>query len=137
VASKTDNAVLIANAEGKLEWANEGFTKMTGYTLEEFKKEKGKTMMEMSNNPEIKQMIDDCINKRSSVVYEVKNITKEGNEIWVQTTLTPIIENGTLKRLVAIDSDITDRKNAEEVIRQKNIERNMGLVILTHYVLKK
>jgi len=122
VASKTDNAVLIANAEGKLEWANEGFTKMSGYTLEEFKEEKGETMMEMSNNPEIKQVIDDCINKRSSVVYEVKNMTKGGNEIWVQTTLTPIIENGTFKRLVAIDTDITDRKNAEEVIRQKNID---------------
>ncbi|MBW8050421.1 MAG: PAS domain S-box protein [Cytophagales bacterium] len=122
VASKTDNAVLIANAAGKLEWANEGFAKMMGYTLEEFKKEKGETMMEMSNNPEIKQVIDNCINKKSSVVYEVKNSTKDGNEIWVQTTLTPIIENGTLKKLVAIDTDITERKNAEEIIKQKNTD---------------
>lgn len=35
VASHTTNAVILASADGKIEWVNEGFTRITGYTLPE------------------------------------------------------------------------------------------------------
>ena len=35
VASKTDNAVIITDREGKIEWVNDGFERISGYTLEE------------------------------------------------------------------------------------------------------
>ncbi len=35
VASKTDNAVIITDKEGLIEWVNDGFTRLTGYTLAE------------------------------------------------------------------------------------------------------
>ncbi|MBW8051347.1 MAG: PAS domain-containing protein [Cytophagales bacterium] len=122
VARETDNAVIIANAYGELEWVNEGFTKMTGYNLEEFVKEKGNSLTEISGNPEIKEIIDDCITNKKTVVYETHNNDKSGKEFWVQTTITPIIDNdnGKLKKLVIIDSDITEIKLAEEEIKQKN-----------------
>ena len=34
-ASRTDNAVIITDAEVRIEWVNEGFTRMTGYSSEE------------------------------------------------------------------------------------------------------
>lgn len=37
VASQTDNAVIICDRHGKIEWVNEAFTWITGYTLEEVK----------------------------------------------------------------------------------------------------
>ena len=122
VARETDNAVIIANAYGEIEWVNEGFTKMTGYNLEEFVKERGNSLTEISGNPEIKEIIDDCIANKKTVVYETRNNDKSGKEFWVQTTITPIIDNdnGKLKKLVIIDSDITEMKLAEEEIKQKN-----------------
>jgi PAS domain S-box len=35
VADKTENSVVITDNEGRIEYANNGFTRMTGYTLEE------------------------------------------------------------------------------------------------------
>jgi len=171
VASETDNAVIIADAAGNIEWVNAGFTKITGYTLEEYKKEKGENLKQVSANPEIEKLINECIETKKSVVYEMMNTTKEGREIWVQTTLTPILapvipsegegkgevvseespykrgsasieeiprsalptgqrstrndnnnNKGEVKNLVAIDSDITDRKKAEQQVIKQNEE---------------
>lgn len=35
VASRTDNAVVITDTAGRIEWVNDGFTRMTGYQLDE------------------------------------------------------------------------------------------------------
>ena len=35
VASQTTNGVIITNVQGEVEWINEGFTRLTGYTLDE------------------------------------------------------------------------------------------------------
>ena len=45
VARETANAVFIADAEGRLEWVNEGFTRMTGYTLETLRREDRKSVV--------------------------------------------------------------------------------------------
>jgi serine phosphatase RsbU (regulator of sigma subunit) len=54
-------------------------------------------------------------------VYESLNKTRDGKTIWESSTLTPIFnEQNKLKKLIIIDTDITDRKIAEEIIREKN-----------------
>jgi len=35
VASNTDNSVMITNASGEIEWVNDGFTRLTGFTSDE------------------------------------------------------------------------------------------------------
>jgi len=123
VASETDNAVYIMDGEGNLEWANEGFTKLTGYTLEEYKKEKGSNLLKLSDNPVIESVLEEIVKTKQSIIYEAKSTTKDNNEIWLQTTLTPIFGDGNkLKSLVAIDSDITEMKLAEvEIKKQKEL----------------
>ncbi|CAN0378414.1 unnamed protein product, partial [Ectocarpus sp. 4 AP-2014] len=37
VANETDNSVVITDAQGKIEYINPGFTKLTGYTFDEVK----------------------------------------------------------------------------------------------------
>lgn len=120
VASKTDNAVVIANSDGELEWVNEGFKRMHGFSLDEFKNAIGSNVFTASSNPDIRKAIQDSIDNKKSVVYTAKSKTKWGNEIWVQTTLTPILdENDKLSKLVAIDADVTQIKLQEERIRQQ------------------
>ena len=57
VARETDNAVFIADGQGRIEWVNEGFTRMTGYTLETLIRDKGETLQAISNNPGITQAL--------------------------------------------------------------------------------
>lgn len=121
VASETENAVVIANIQGVIEWVNSGFTKLYGYTLEEFISEQGANILKASSYPEIHDAIFECVCNKKSVFYTCKTKTRNGKKIWVQTTLTPILSTtGEVVKMVAIDSDITAIKLAEkEILRQK------------------
>lgn len=141
VASKTDNAVYIINPNGNIEWVNEGFVKMHGYTLEEFILAKGSNnILEFSINHEIEAIIHNCILNKETVIYSCLNKTKKGQTIWLQTTITPILDNnGDIKKLVAIDSDITRLKLAEEeitkqrdLLKDENATKNKFFRIIAH-----
>lgn len=120
VASETDNGVLIFDANGEIEWVNSGFTRLQGYGLEELK-QRGNTLEKISHNPEIGALVQDCITNKRSSIYQALNITKDGKELWVQSSLTPILDDaGNVKKWVIIDTDVTARKSAEDGIRQQN-----------------
>jgi PAS domain S-box-containing protein len=121
VASETENVILIMDADGTVEWVNESFSRMNGMTVDELKRQKGNTIYEISNNPEIRTIINAAVKEKRTMVYESLNLNKEGQQIWESSTLTPIFdEAGKLKKIIIIDTDITARKNAEEIIKQKN-----------------
>ncbi|OFX44206.1 MAG: hypothetical protein A2046_16915 [Bacteroidetes bacterium GWA2_30_7] len=118
VASETDNSVVITDKEGNIEWVNDGFNRLYGYTLNEFVQLKGKNLKTSSSNPKISEVINEAISNKKSVTYSINTQTKNGQNLWVQTTLTPIYSsNSQLHRLIAIDSDVTKIKEAEEEIK--------------------
>jgi PAS domain S-box-containing protein len=117
-ATQSNNSVIILNKDGFIEWVNEGFTKFTGYTLEDVLNKKIETGL-LPKSEDYKLVV----NKKQSISYESKNQTKDGREYWVITTLTPVLDNaGEVERILAIRSDITLRKKTEEKLVQTNIE---------------
>ncbi len=118
VAGETENAVIIMDAEGNFEWVNEGFIRMFRCTLQEHIEKNGKNMSEASTNPDIKKIFKECIEHKKSVVYESFTIPESSNKTWLQTTLTPIINSeGNITKFIAIESDVTKIKEAEENIK--------------------
>ena len=122
VASKTDNVVLILDANGKLEYINESFTKLNKLNMAELTSRYGETIYELSNNPNIREIISDAVSNKHSVSYESLNKKVEsGTETWESSTLTPIFdEDGNLKKIIIIDTDVSVRKKQEQIIIQKN-----------------
>ena len=121
VASKTENAVTIMDAEGNLEWVNTGFTRLYGYTIQLLKNEMGRNLVDLSSNKNIRKILVNCIQNKQTEVYESQNTTRLGTKIWVQTTLTPIMsDDDKLVKLVAIETDINKIKDAEESIKKQN-----------------
>ena len=122
VASKTDNVVLIMDADGRLEYVNESFVRLNQMDMEEMKEKFGETIFEWSNNDNIQDIVKEAIQGRKSVSYESLNRKiSTGQETWEASTLTPIFdEDGHLKKLIIIDSDVTERKRQEQIIVQKN-----------------
>lgn len=147
VASQTDNAIIIMDNEGNFEWINEGYTKMYGYEFDDLIEIKGNNIAGKSAAKQTKLAFKTCIKENHSVIYESMNQTKEGENIWTQTTLTPIFdEDGKLNKLVAIESDISELKRAEqEILHQKEeiesqrdeIERQRDLATAQRDLLKK
>jgi len=122
VVSTTDNAVMIISPIGEVKWVNHGFTKLYGFTLEEFVA-KGKNIVNAATNPTVIPLINAAIENKSSTNYDSKLLTKFGEDIWVNTTWTPIFDdNGELIELIAIDADISKQKIAEEKLLQQNNE---------------
>lgn len=117
VASETDNAVLIMDKNANIEWINHGFSRMYGYTLEEFKQ--FGQIYNVSSDKNLKEKIFEAIEKKQSLIYESKTLTKEGENVYAQTTITPIFSEDELVKIIAIDSDISKLKNAEKEITEQ------------------
>ena len=114
VASKTDNAVIIMDASGNFKWINDGFTRLYGYTFEKLIIEIGKNIINTSSNPQIKTILNDLKTNKEAIIYESLFKKTDGEKIWAQTTLTPILnDKDEIIYLVAIDSDITKIKLVE------------------------
>lgn len=122
VARESDNAVLIMDADTRFEWVNEGFFKLYKTTLNELMQSWGATLLQASSNKNIKSIVDECVTQKKSVTYESFNTLSDGSSIWVQTTLTPIVnDKGAVTKIVAIESNITARKLAEfEIEKQRD-----------------
>ncbi len=108
VARETSNAIYICRPNGEIFWVNEAFKHFTGYdTLEEFKKERGKTLQEAIHHPDIQQLFERCLNNRVPVRLEWENVRKDGAKRYVQTTLTPVVKGNEVLWIAAIDTDVT------------------------------
>ncbi len=131
VASKTDNAVTILDADGNFEWVNVGFTRLYGYTLQLLTHELGENIVEVSTSPDIKNILNKCKTENQTVVYETLNTTRTGKEVWIQTSLTPILDSeGNIRKLITIETNIDIIKKAEREIHiqhQKILEQSKVL----------
>ncbi len=123
VAARTDNAVTIMDADGNFEWVNVGFTRLYGYTLQLLTHELGENIVDVSSSSDIKELLEQCKREKKTVTYENLNKTRNGKEVWVQTSLTPILDaEGNISKLITIETNIDRIKQAEQEIRKQHVK---------------
>lgn len=123
VASKTDNAVLIADNHGNIEWVNDSFVKIYGLTYEDFVSTYGNNLNNLSLNTNTKEQVNKAIEEKSPIRYASRISKNNGDYVWLQTVLTPILDkNGNLFKIIAVETDITAIKQAEQEIIIQNEE---------------
>jgi PAS domain S-box-containing protein len=121
--SETDNVVIILDAEGNFEWANNSFTRVYGYTLEQFIDERGKSILDGSHHPHIEDILAKCRDSCKTIRYQTETMDKDGNVIWTQSTLTPVLNpDKQIIRFVAVDTDITAVKKTQDVVNIQKAE---------------
>ncbi len=121
VASQTGNAIMITDKDGNFEWVNEAFTNLFGYTLSELRKKVGNNIIGKNTNDDVKEHFKRLIKTKEKVEYEMELPARQGGNIWVHTTLTPILNSkGQIKKIVIIDSDITSLKKAKKELQRKH-----------------
>ena len=118
VASKTNNAVVITDPEGNVEWVNEGFSKMTGYTFEEvLGRNPGELLDGVETNEDTIVAIRTLIKDGKAGSEDIIGYNKQGQKYWVNVGLTPVFnDQDVLTNFIIIETDITERKKAEEEI---------------------
>lgn len=131
VASETDNAVVILDKYGNFEWVNSAFVNLYEQSLNEYIAKHGNNLFQASTNPRINEIIREININRKAINYESHYTTKRGEKKWFQTTLTPVLdENNEITYILAIDSDITRLKEAEQqIIAKSNEMQNQNKLI--------
>ncbi len=115
VAGRTDNAVIITDDEVRIEWVNEAFTRITGYTPEEVMgRNPGSFLQGPESDPQTIAMMRNRIKAGVGFQSELLNYGKWGRKYWAAIEVQPICnESGQLINFIAVESDITERKRAE------------------------
>jgi methyl-accepting chemotaxis protein len=112
VANETENSVVIANADGLIEYVNHSFTRITGYTFDEVKGRKpGDVLQGKFTDPESKKRIHNKLLARKPFTDEILNYTKSGEPYWISLSVNPVFDaSGKLERFVSIQTNINDMK---------------------------
>jgi len=117
VASKTDNLVIITDAQERIEWVNEGLIKRTGYLKTELIGKTPNFLQGPETNQETLIQMRKNVSAGKSVTEELVNYTKTGQKIWLKININPVFDqNKNLVRLIYVATDITAHKDYENKI---------------------
>ena len=117
----TENAVIMVDENKNITWVNYGFTKIYGYTLDEFIAG-GAYYKKALRNPAAIEYYDKAYEDCKPVTFTLLHYTKEDKEIWIQSSITPITDEDDKVMLIVVDTDISAVKRAEAEIRKQNDE---------------
>ncbi len=120
VAARTHNAVILTDPDGHIEWINAGFTRITGYEpAEVIGRTPGSLLQGPRTDPAAVRYMRERQRQGEGFRTEILNYSKDGREYWISIEAQPIHdEDGRLVHFMAIEADITERKQAEEALRQ-------------------
>ena len=120
VAARTDNAVIITDARGDIEWVNEGFTRISGYTLQEaLGKKPGALLQGPGADPQGIAAMSQALSRAEGITVELLNYSKAGKAYWNLIEIQPVHdEQGKLVQFVAVESDVTARRQLEQKVAE-------------------
>lgn len=112
VANETDNSVIITDAKGLIQYANPGFTRLSGYSLEEsIGKKPGDLLQGEHTSPETVARIRSKLDAQEPFYDEILNYDAQGNPYWISLAINPVFgEDGKLERFISIQANVTETK---------------------------
>ena len=112
VVNETDNSCIICDEQGKIQFVNPGFTKLTGYSQEEcIGKKPGDLLQGKHTKPETKLKIKEKLQARKPFYEEILNYNKKGESYWISLAINPVFgPAGELKGFVSIQTNINEVK---------------------------
>jgi PAS domain S-box-containing protein len=124
IAQRTDNAVILTDPQGRIEWVNDGFTRICEYRLDEVAgKTPGSVLQGPDTDPATVALMHERLLQGQGFKVEIVNYAKSGRNYWLAIEVQPIHDDrGRLTGFMAIESEITARKRAEELLKEANQE---------------
>jgi diguanylate cyclase (GGDEF)-like protein/PAS domain S-box-containing protein len=121
-------SVLVADANGTIEYVNPQFTILTGYSYDEVVGANGSAAQLGHLPDEIYREMWLTIQSGQTWQGEFRNQRKDGGWYWEQTVIAPVKgPEGRILNFIAVKQNITKRKQAEEALQRANqqLERHL------------
>lgn len=115
------DGIFIVDVDGNYLEANESLAKLTGYSIEELKKMNGRQIVEPKSLRQQPLKLEEI--KTGRPVFVERVIVKKDGTLRNVEISAQLMDNG---KVIAIMRDITDRKKAEESIKETN--EKLGLL---------
>ncbi|MBM4447533.1 MAG: PAS domain S-box protein [Chloroflexi bacterium] len=111
--------VVTGDLNGSINFANEAFCKMLGYSPDELT---GKPFADFLHPDDkaivLEKFAEGLANPETEYQLEFRAIHKDGHIVWIYSSVAPVFYNNVLSAGTAIVFDITERKRLEETIRK-------------------
>ncbi|MFC3093369.1 PAS domain S-box protein [Alteromonas sediminis] len=115
VAQTPATGVVICNKQKEVEWVNQAFTKITGYSIDDVA---GMNLARVLHGDKTDQntveKIRNGLAKDENIDVEIINYHKSGKPYWNNLIISPLVENGETTHYIGFQNDITEKKTREE-----------------------
>jgi len=135
IASKTDNYVIIISKDDEIEWVNDGFTRISGYTLEEVMGKAPSQIIagEFTNLEVIKDIDFHIFTKKIAFVGEIINYKKDKTSFVSEIEAVPILNSDDeVKSYFVIGRDISEKK-----MQRKELQEQRGIALTQTTIIKE
>lgn len=121
IARYTNNVAAILDPEGHIIWVNDAFYKHYGRFMTEDAKHL-RSFLQFKSTQDLQDVLLQVLRENRSYTFETFYESEEPEQIIIlQSTLSPVQEQGQIKWLVLIQSDVTRLKNIEKELKELNL----------------
>jgi PAS domain S-box-containing protein len=116
VARHTNSGVIISDPGGRIEWFNDAFSRMSGFSADELCESTLGDMLPGLLDPRCKERLME----QNRVHEEISGWSKDGQQYWAEVECTAIRDgSGQLTQIIAIVADTTERKQHQQHMRRQ------------------
>ncbi len=116
-------SIVITDRDGRIEYVNSKFTRVTGYALDEVLGGNPRILKSGEKTLEEYKHLWETILSGREWEGEFRNRKKNGELFWEHAVIAPLMNaDGLATHFVAVKEDITERKQAEQALRESRRE---------------
>ena len=132
-----DEAALVSETDsrGRIIYANEKFSSIAGYSVEELIGSDHRIVNSGFHSKEFFQNLWKTIKSGQIWRGEVQNKKKDGTSYWVDSSIIPYKDpTGKIVRFVSIRFDITEKKRQEQKLKELTEAKSKFLAVMSHEI---
>jgi PAS domain S-box-containing protein len=143
VASNTLSGVVINDSQGEVEWVNNAFTKITGYTVDDVNhKHLGDVLKGQLTDVSIIEKARELSKNKQSFEVDLLVYRKDGQPLWISVINSVILDaKGEVEKYIEVIIDITAKKkveieliSAKEEALQLSRAKDMFISVMSHEI---
>ena len=120
------DSVMVANADAEIEYVNEAFERMTGYTAEEVIGRNPRLLQGAVHSREFYQAMWATLSAGNPWAADFENRRKDGTPLLQEAIVSPIREDdGSISGYVAVARDVTEQRRLEQQAQRLARERSL------------